>query len=542
MTFGVVWFGAASGPVVHSNSGAALMSRAPLRPLRFQAHAFRAEQRLPWLVPLWLAGVCALALRSLLGAAAARHLRKTGVSPAAEAWQRRLDELAGCLKISQPVALLESCVAQVPVVIGWLRPVILIPAGLLAGFPGEQIELILIHELAHIRRKDYLVNLLQSVVENLLFYHPAVWWVSNQMRRERENCCDDVVRECGSARVFAQALLALEQNRWSAWEAVLSAKGGHLMNRIGRLLEGRKRPRTGMAPLVWAGLLLAAVAGAMAAVQTPAQVPAPALQSEPRVVIPAAPAPAQGHPPVLLAQAPATPAATPAPAPLNPAFRSWLDRDAAYIITDDERSAFEGLQSDEEREKFIEQFWERRDPTPGTPENEYREEHYRRIAFANEQLGGWQTERAQIYIMFGPPDQIDDHSQGGQYQRPPAEGGGLVRTSPWMMWTYRYIEGLGSDIGFVFVDDGYGAGFRVTGVRGLPGSPVEVEPAIRQFQFLKKLRNQLDQGQRNQLEPPTRPGNANRVRDLAGGLGGPRPLSRRPHCAESPLRLPLPNC
>ena len=110
------------------------------------------------------------------------------------------------MRLSRPVTLLESCLAEVPVVIGYVRPVILMPVGLLAGLPAGQIESILLHELAHIRRHDYLVNLLQIVVEGLVFYHPAVWWISGVIRAERENCCDDlVVATQGDAFAYAAA-------------------------------------------------------------------------------------------------------------------------------------------------------------------------------------------------------------------------------------------------------------------------------------------------------------------------------------------------
>src|ERR1017187_9214042 len=121
------------------------------------------------------------------------QLGRRGVCAAGALWQGRGERLAARMRVSRPVTLLESCLAEVPVVMGYLRPVILMPVGLMTGLPAEQIEAILLHELAHIRRHDYLVNLLQIVVEGLVFYHPAVWWISSVMRAERENCCDDLV-------------------------------------------------------------------------------------------------------------------------------------------------------------------------------------------------------------------------------------------------------------------------------------------------------------------------------------------------------------
>jgi len=147
-------------------------------------------------------------------------------------------------------------------------------------------------------------------------------------------------------------------------------------------------------------------------------------------------------------------------------YRKWLNEDVAYIITDEERSAFYRLQTDEEREQFIEQFWLRRDPTPDTVENEFREEHYRRIAYANEHyasgIPGWKTDRGRIYITYGPPDEIEDHSSGGSYERPSEEGGGTTSTFPFQQWRYRYIEGIGNNIIIEFVDPTMSGEFHMT--------------------------------------------------------------------------------
>ena len=141
---------------------------------------------------------------------------------------------------------------------------------------------------------------------------------------------------------------------------------------------------------------------------------------------------------------------------LETPWRKWINEDVTYIITDEERKAFKGLNTDEEREQFVEQFWLRRDPSPDTEENEYKEEHYRRIAYSNEHyasgIPGWKTDRGRIYIAYGPPDEIDSHPSGGSYERPMAEGGGSTSTYPFEDWRYRYIEGLGSDINVEFVD------------------------------------------------------------------------------------------
>jgi len=137
-------------------------------------------------------------------------------------------------------------------------------------------------------------------------------------------------------------------------------------------------------------------------------------------------------------------------------YRKWLDEDVRWIITDQERGAFKQLSNDEERDQFIEAFWQRRNPNPDSPENEYKEEHYRRIAYANEHFAagvpGWKTDRGRIYIMYGKPDEIESHPSGGFYSRPAEEGGGETSTFPFETWRYRYLEGVGQEIIVEFVD------------------------------------------------------------------------------------------
>jgi len=151
---------------------------------------------------------------------------------------------------------------------------------------------------------------------------------------------------------------------------------------------------------------------------------------------------------------------------LESPYRKWLNEDVSYIITDEERAAFKRLQTDEEREQFIENFWLRRDPTPDTVENEFKEEHYRRIAYANEHyasgIPGWKTDRGRIYIVYGPPDEIEDHSSGGFYERPPEEGGGETSTYPFQQWRYRYVEGIGNNVVLEFVDPTMTGEFHLT--------------------------------------------------------------------------------
>jgi GWxTD domain-containing protein len=147
-------------------------------------------------------------------------------------------------------------------------------------------------------------------------------------------------------------------------------------------------------------------------------------------------------------------------------YKRWLEEEVPYIIMEEERAAFLRLNTNEEREQFIEQFWLRRDETPDTVENEAREEHYRRIAYANERFAsgvpGWKTDRGRIYIIWGPPDEIESHPSGGSYDRPQEEGGGFTSTFPFEKWRYRYLEGIGNEVILEFVDKSMAGEYRLT--------------------------------------------------------------------------------
>jgi GWxTD domain-containing protein len=150
---------------------------------------------------------------------------------------------------------------------------------------------------------------------------------------------------------------------------------------------------------------------------------------------------------------------------LKSVYKRWIDEDVRWIITDEENKTFKSLKTDDEREQFIEQFWLRRDPDPDTDENEYREDYYQRIAYANEKytsgIPGWKTDRGRIYIMFGKPDEVESHPSGGSYDRPTWEGGGTTSTYPFEIWWYRYIEGVGSDVEIEFVDPTGSGEYRI---------------------------------------------------------------------------------
>jgi GWxTD domain-containing protein len=377
------------------------------------------ERFLPWITPVWLSGVLLFGAFRGVGWAGLWRLRRRAVSDAPRVWLETLNRIRNTIRVARPVSLMESALTRVPVVIGHLRPVILMPVGLLAGLPANQVELILMHEMAHIRRCDYLVNMLQTFVESVMFYNPAVWWISSVIRTERENSCDDIVVEStGQRPLYASALAALEEIRSDQREVVMAAAGGNLVNRVRRILR-QSEPRSSVLVPVLSVVVIISIA----------------------IVVAAHPLPQT---------------------PLSSALQRWVDEDVVYIITPAERVAFLVLPTDAEREAFIEQFWLRRDPTPGTSANEFKDEHYSRIAYANTNFAstlpgpggvGWRSDRGRIYIMYGPPDEKESHSAGGTYLRP-LQGGGVVTTTtfPSELWRYRYIQGIGRDVLLEFVD------------------------------------------------------------------------------------------
>jgi hypothetical protein len=196
---------------------------------------------MPWIVAAWTLGVLICSVRLAGGWWQARRLVTIGTRPVAERWDRVKAELAVRLELSRPVRLLESSRVAVPIVIGWLKPTLLVPTAVLAGMHPQELEAVLAHELAHIRRHDYLVNLVQSSLETLLFYHPGVWWVSHVVRSEREHCCDDLaVAACGDAVLYARALTSIEITRHHNPGLVLAISGSPLLARVRRLLGVRE--------------------------------------------------------------------------------------------------------------------------------------------------------------------------------------------------------------------------------------------------------------------------------------------------------------
>jgi beta-lactamase regulating signal transducer with metallopeptidase domain len=231
---------------------------------------------LPWIALAWMVGVVAMSTWHLLGWVGARRIRRLSALPDLPGAAETLARLARAMHIRRPVQVLQSALMNVPAVVGWLKPVILLPVSAGTGLSPWQIEAILAHELAHIRRHDYLVNLLQSVVETLLFYHPAVWYISRRIRAERENCCDDAAVElCGDSAAYVEALVAAVAQARRPRRAV-AASGADLLPRVRRILgvgqEGRARPTllsAAIAMTLLAAALLPVVRTSTASPQVP---------------------------------------------------------------------------------------------------------------------------------------------------------------------------------------------------------------------------------------------------------------------------------
>ena len=277
--------------------------------------AASARQWLPIVVAIWLAGVVVLSSRLLVSWARTRRLASHGTAEASAQWQTIARRLSDALGLRRAVRLVESAAVEVPSVIGSLRPVILLPASALTGMTPDQIEMVLAHELAHIRRHDFFVNLLQAMVETLMFYHPAVWWMSRRVRVERENCCDDLaVAVCGNPVQYARALTRLEELRAHAPAISVAANGGSLLDRVRRLAAGRAESTGSSSRWAAAIAMLSVVIIALAVPSLPALAdrdtapptpPAPPAPPAVQVQV-VAPRPAPTAPP---------PARTPRPAP-----------------------------------------------------------------------------------------------------------------------------------------------------------------------------------------------------------------------------------
>ena len=325
-----------SGLVRRSFSEGGLVRRS------FSEGGWPVHEWLPLFVSLWLAGVVVLTLRLFSGWMWVQRMKSHGAQPAPAALQVAAERLMRRLHVGRAVRLLESSRVAVPTVIGWLKPVVLLPASALAGLAPNQLEAILAHELAHIRRHDYIVNLFQTVVETLLFYHPAVWWLSRRIRAERENCCDDLaVSLCGDPVAYAAALAELEELRSTPGSLVLAASGGSLLQRVRRLLgvptHAGRAPgwlAAGAALLVLIGMSASALARGPfgGEPQVPVAVP-PVSPSEPASPRPVVAAPLEAPPAPIATMPVAAPVVAVPPAIAPPAMIATTPLEAIAAAT-----------------------------------------------------------------------------------------------------------------------------------------------------------------------------------------------------------------
>lgn len=246
----------ASAPSVSASNAIAAVAVSATESVDISA---AVREGLPWLVAAWAAGVLLLASRVFINWRRMKRLLRVGTRPLSDRWQQRVEYLVELFQIRSAVKVVESTLVEVPTVLGWLKPVILLPTSSFVGLTPQQLELVIAHELGHIRRLDYIVNLFQVAVETVLFYHPAVGWISRSIREEREKCCDDlVISRCGQPMEYAKALANLESIRSGHYSPALAATDGVLFERIERIVCNHKaEPREA---LIGNGLVLLTLA------------------------------------------------------------------------------------------------------------------------------------------------------------------------------------------------------------------------------------------------------------------------------------------
>jgi GWxTD domain-containing protein len=410
-----------------------------------------------WAVTLWLAGLMLMAVRAAGGWLWAWRRQYTDRRPLPQPCLDAARRLALRMGIRRGIRWFAGARIDAPQVFGWLKPVVLVPLSALTSMPPQQLEAVLAHELAHIRRHDFLVNACQVLVETVLFYHPAVWWLSARVREEREACCDRVAAgECGDTVLYGRALVALEESRE---RYALAASGYGLRRRVRRLMGGAEgvRPAWLPAAVTAASLVLVATSANWLFAQVPAPPVPPAPVAAPAVSVPQAPAGEararlseddfrrflrdfaavligsyrREFPTAefgdkwielfdkygpLLHQGDGRPVAREdyqhslimqiaeeesKGTRFSSAHLYWVQIEVGYLITPEERATFLTLKDEAQRDDFIRQFWQRR---PGQ-----EKEHYRRLAYANEKFGSLSSDRSRAYILWGPPDEIESH-------------------------------------------------------------------------------------------------------------------------------------
>jgi TonB family protein len=320
-----------------------------------------------------------------------------------------------------------------PGVFGILRPVLLLPAGLELRLTPEELASVIAHETAHARHRDNLTASLHALISAVFWFHPFVWWIGRRMSDERERAADEAAVAAGfSPRVYAGGLLKVCRSAVRpALACAARVDGSNLTRRIeGIMKHSQIRNVHPVLRLTVASLAVLFAAGPVLIGMSRSVVTEASWASR---SLPASPEPAESP-------------QVGEPIAGSEAADQWVRQEVAYIIGKEERGAFEALATTEERRHFIEQFWQRRDPTPGT-ENEFHEEHDRRFAEANRRfaygdLAGWETDRGRIYVAYGEPARVETG----------VSGAGQPTSIAVERWQYDFIEGLGLDVVLTFVD------------------------------------------------------------------------------------------
>ena len=433
------------------------------------------------LAGVWITGIAVVLLTWLRQRARVARVVRT-----AEVFETS-DGLKPALAAKQ-IPIFSSPAGMEPGVFGILRPVLLLPEGVARNLSAGQLESILAHEMAHVRGRDNLAAALHTIVEAAFWFHPLVWWLGGRLVVERERACDEAVLQLGCDPAdYAEGILKICKSYLTAPACVAGISGTNLKNRIEAIMENRRALHLTVGKKL---LLAVAAAGTIAVplmtgIIDAAGVPPASMPPLTRATLPvpqaAAPSPQQNpasQPAEQVAAAESkgstvvltyTPVFNPSQnkwniaytfvqAP-NPSPDKWLD-DVAYLISDEERKAFGKLTTDQERDSFLASFWLIRDPTPGTATNEFKDEYYVRIAYANDHfsapgLPGSRADRGRMYILNGPPDEIVHHATS-------------VDAYPFETWNYRRLDGKGANLTYEFVDRQANGDYRL-----------EYDPAVK---------------------------------------------------------------
>jgi GWxTD domain-containing protein len=410
---------------------------------------------------------------------------------------------------SRQIPILSSTDGLEPGIFGIFRPVLLLPQGLARDLSSGQFESVLAHEMIHVRGRDNLAAALHTIVEAVFWFHPLVWWLGSRLVEERERACDEAVLLLGcDPSDYAEGILRICKSYVTSPACMSGVSGIHLKNRIEAIMENRKALQLTVGKKL---LLTIAAAGSIAfpllsGITGVAQAPAASVQALPATVTATPQAPEPDSVPKQDRQI-ANPRQNRWPAAVTYTIRAssppqnrwsagttyiiqnassipdnWPD-EVAYIITDSERKAFTQLTTDAERQAFLASFWLVRDPTPGSPANEFKDEFYARIAFANAHFTtssgtpGSKTDRGRMYILNGPPDEIVSHPSGGAYYRPGTDR--PVNTFPFETWRYRRLNNSSQTdyVIYEFVDSQRNGEYRLEYDPGAKSGRVTEQPA-----------------------------------------------------------------